>query len=141
MGSIKDIKQAVEARMVALAFEQSDEEFDFDSEPDSQMDKLFRVKIEMEENRYYSDNLSNPLDNIIIWIAYKTKRNKRTAGDAALDDRETIEVDLINHASITGLASDPLLTMDKEAVQEKYLENYLISRLVFTADYIRDVSA
>lgn len=141
MGSIKDIKQAVEARMVALAFEQSDEEFDFDSEPDSQMDKLFRVKIEMEENRYYSDNLSNPLDNIIIWIAYKTKRNKRTAGDAALDDRETIEVDLINDVSITGLASDPLLAMDKEAVQEKYLENYLINRLVFTVDYIRDVSA
>jgi len=140
MGAIKDIKNAVEARMVALGFSQSDEMFDFDSEPDSQMDKLFRVEIEMEENNYYSGNQSNPLDNIIIWVAYKTKRNERTVGDTALDDREAIEVDLINHASITGLSSDPLLTMDKEAVQEKYLENYLINRLVFTANYLRDVS-
>lgn len=141
MGDLTDIKQAIEARMVVLKFLKSDEMFDFDNEPDSQMDKLFRIEVEMEENRYYAGNVSNPLDNIIIWIARKTKQNKRVVGDLALDDRETIEVDLINHSSITGLDSDPLLMMDKEAIMEKYLANYLINRLVFTADYIRDVSA
>ena len=75
-----------------------------------------------------------------IWRAYKTKRNERTVGDTALDDNETIEVDLINHASITGLSSDPLLWMDQEAVAEKYLEHYMIMKIAFTVDFIRDVS-
>ena len=140
MGDLTDIKQAIEARMVVLEFKQSDEKFDFDNEPDSQMDKLFRVDVELEENLYYSGNIANPKYLITIWRAYKTKRNKRTVGDTALDDNETIEVDLINHASITGQDTDPLLMMDKEAVAEKYLENYMIMRLVFTVDYIRDIS-
>ncbi len=141
MGDLTAIKQAIEARMVVLNFIKSNEKFDFDDVPESVIDKAFIISIKLGENPYLAGDLSNPKDIITILIAYKTLRNERTVGDTALDDRETIEVDLINHASITGLGTDPLLTMDQEAESEKYLDHYLISRLVFTVDYIRDISA
>ena len=57
------------------------------------------------------------------------------------NDRETIEKDLINAASISGLSSNPLLQMDGDATAQKYKNDYLISRLVFSVNYLRDISA
>ncbi len=127
--------------MVVLTFVKSNEKFDFDDVPDSVINKAFIVSVSRGENVYHSGNLSNPKDIVEILIAYKTLRNERTIGDTAIDDRESIEVDLINHASITGLGTDPLLILNQEAESEKLLEHYLVSRLGFTVDYIRDVSA
>lgn len=140
MGDLTAIKQAVEARMVVLTFVKSNEKFDFEDVPNSVIDKAFIVSVSRGENEYLSGNLSNPKDILEILIAYKTKRNERVVGDIAIDDRETIEVDIINHASITGLDTDPLLILNQEAESEKLLEHYLVSRLGFTVDYIRDVS-
>ncbi len=139
MGDIKDIVEAIEARLVANSFVATEEVFDFDTVPNSVIDKAFRIETTIIENPYYSENISNPLEEIEILIAYEALRKTRTQWKTALDDRETLEVDLINHATI-GAIADTLLTMDREATTQKYLENYLISRLVFTANYIRDIS-
>uniref|UniRef100_A0A6H1ZF70 Tail protein n=1 Tax=viral metagenome TaxID=1070528 RepID=A0A6H1ZF70_9ZZZZ len=140
MGSIKDIITAIEVRLTALGFIISDEVFDFDSEPTSKIDNAYRIETRMIENTGQMFNLVNTVDEVTIYIAYKAGRNRRTVWKSALDDRETIEVDLINAAGISGLSSDPLLTMDQEASQTKELTNYIISRLVFAVDYVRDVS-
>ena len=141
MGSIKDIVEAVETRMVALGFTQTDEVFDFNAVPESKINKAFRIETRLRTGRYHSGNLSNPIESLEIWIAYKATRNRRIVAKAGLDDRETIETDLINAASITGLASDPLLTMDQEASNQKLLPNHLIVKLAFSVDYLRDASA
>lgn len=141
MGDIKDIVEAIEARLVVNSFKATEEVFDFDTVPDSIIDKAFRIETSIIENPYYSGDISNPKEEIEVLIAYKALRKTRTKWKSALDDRETLENDLINHASISGLSSDPLLMMDREATTQKYLEGYLISRLVFTVDYIRDISS
>jgi len=140
MGDIKDIQEAIEARMVALGFTQTEDVFDFEAVPGSIANQAFRVETEPIANPYYSFNIANTKERISIWICYKTYRKRRTVQKTAQDDRETIEVDLINHASISGLSTDPLLTMDAEATQEKLLEHWLVSKLAFTADIIRDIS-
>jgi len=140
MGSIKDIVEAIETRMIALGFTQIDEVFDFNAVPESKINKAFRIETRLRTGRYHSGNLSNPIESLEIWIAYKATRNRRTIAKAGLDDRETIESDLINAAGITGLASDPLLQMDQEASNQKLLPNHLIVKLAFSVDYLRDVS-
>ena len=141
MGSIKDIVEAVETRMVALGFTQTDEVFDFNAVPQSKINKAFRIETRLRTGRYHSGNLSNPIESLEIWIVYKATRNRRTVAKTGLDDRETIETDLINAAGISGLDSDPLLMMDQEASNQKLLPNHLIVKLAFSVDYLRDVSA
>lgn len=140
MGAIKDIVEAIEARMVALGYTETEEVFDFDAVPDSVIDSSFRIEVEGIESAYDSGNVGRKIDSIDIWIAFKELRKPRTQWKTALDARETIEVDLINHASISSLDSDPLLMMDREASIEKYLGDYLILKLSFSCDYLRDIS-
>ena len=140
MGDIKSIIEAIEARMVALGFNTTEEVFDFDSIADSVIDKSFRIETSVVENVYHSGNIAQTTEEIEMWIAYQIRRKARTVWKTGLDDRETIENDLINAASISGLSSDPLLQMDREATTQKYLMDYLVSKLVFSCDYIRDVS-
>ena len=140
MGSIKDIVEAVETRMVALGFTQIDEVFDFNAVPESKINKAFRIETRLRTGRYHSGNLSNPIESLEIWIAYKATRNRRTVAKTGLDDRESIETDLINAAGISGLDSDPLFMMDQEASNQKLLPNHLIVKLAFSVDYLRDVS-
>ena len=140
MGAIKDIIEAIEVRMDTLGFTQTDDVFDFKTIPQSRINKAFRVETRIRSNDYYPGNVAHVKETIEIWIAYKAKRNRRTVWKNGLNDRETIEVDLINAAGISGLSCDPLLTMDQEASSQKELPNHIISKLVFTADYIRDIS-
>ena len=140
MGAIKDIIEAIEVRMDVLGFTQTDDVFDFKTVPQSRINKAFRLETRTRSNDYYPGDVSNVKETIEIWIAYKAKRNRRTVWKTGLDDRESIEVDLINAAGISGLSCDPLLIMDQEAGSQKELPNHIISKLVFTADYIRDVS-
>jgi len=140
MGALKDIVAAVENEMVALGFKKSRDVFDFERVPDSLIDKAFRVEVRNLANRYYSGNVGNPKDEVSVWIAYKLHRDPLTAWKAALDDQETVERALINDAELRALSSDPILTMDGEKTTQKYLEEYLISRLAFTADYLKDIS-
>jgi hypothetical protein len=79
-------------------------------------------------------------EEIAIWIAYKMKRDARAAWKMALDDRETIEDDLVNDPTIMALSSDPLLALNSEASSQKYLEDYFVSKLAFTADYLRTIT-
>ena len=140
MGAIKDIIEAIEVRLVALGYSATEEVFDFDTVPDSVIDNSFRIEVENLETVYDSGNIARNKDSIDIWIAYKELRKPRTQWKTALDARETIEVDLINHDSISGLSSDPLLVMDGEATVEKYLGDYLILKLAFSCDYLKDIS-
>lgn len=140
MGAIKTIIQAVETRMTALGFTLTKEVFDFDLVPDSIINKAYRIETRMKSNRYDSGNIANSQDEISVWIAYKGLRNNRAVRDTALDDRETVEKDLVNSATILALSSNPLLMMDGEASIIKELENYLVSKLVFTADYLKSLA-
>lgn len=141
MGDIKEIQEAIEARMVAMGFTQTKEVFNFDEIPNSIIHKAFRIETALRSNPYYSGNISNPKETIDIWIAYKIKRDALAADKLAKDDRESIEVDLINHSSISELSSNPILMFDQEGSTAKYLANYLVSLLSFTVDYVRDVSS
>jgi hypothetical protein len=140
MGALKDIVTAIEDKMVALGFKKTKDVFDFEHVPDSVINKAFRIEARTVENRYYSGNVGNPKDEISLWIAYKLHRDPLAAWKAALDDQEAIERALINDAALRALPSDPLLMMDREQSTQKYLENFLISKLAFTADYLRDIS-
>jgi len=140
MGVLKDIVTAIENKMVSLGFKKTKEVFDFERVPDSVIDKAFRIETRTVENRYYSGNIGNPKDELSIWIAYKLHRDPLAAWKSALDDQETIERGLINDTALRALSSDPMLMMDREQSTQKYLENYLVSRLAFTADYLRDIS-
>lgn len=141
MSVIGDIIGAIETRMAALGFTATDEVFDFDAVPNSIVNKAFRIETRMLRNEYHPGDVANPVDAIEVLIAYKTFRNPRTAWKTALGDRETIEKDLINAASISALSCNPLLAMDGEASAQKYKDDYLISRLVFSVNYLRDISA
>jgi hypothetical protein len=140
MSKIRAIIEAIEARMAALAFAPTKEAFDFDGVPDSVIHKAFRIESRVLENRYGMDNQVNPREEIAIWIAYKMRRDALAAWKGALDDRETIENDLVNSPAIMALDSDPLLALNSEASAQKYLKNYLVSKLAFTADYLRTIS-
>lgn len=140
MGAITDIIAAVEARMLVLGFEQSNDVFDFDTVPSSNIHKAFRIETRILRNPYHSGDVANPREELIIWIAYRATRDVNAAWKSALNDRESVERDLINAASISGLSCDPLLQMDSEASAQKYLESYLVSKLAFTVDYVRDIS-
>jgi len=137
---IRSIIEAVEARMAALGFTATKAVFDFDNVPDSVIHKAYRIESRVIENRYGMDNLANPREEIAIWIAYKMKRDARATWKGALDDREAIEDDLVNDPAIMALDSDPLLALNSEASAQKYLEDYLISKLAFTADYFRKLA-
>ncbi|MAH50285.1 hypothetical protein CMI37_30975 [Candidatus Pacearchaeota archaeon] len=140
MGSIKDIVQAMEARLVDLGFSKSTEQFTFEAVPDSIIHKSFFVETNLSENPYHSFNISNPKEGIIVMICYDPFRVERTGRDTALDDRETIENDLVNHADIAGLSSDPLLMMDGGYSMVEFVGRFLVSQIAFSVDYIRDIS-
>jgi hypothetical protein len=140
MGALKDIVNAVETKLVSLGFKKTKDVFDFERAPDSTIDKAFRIETKSLENRYYRGGVGNPRDEVSIWIAYKLHRDPLASWKAGLDDQETIERALINDATIQALPSDPLLVLDGEKSTQKYLENYLVSRLSFTADYLKDIS-
>lgn len=140
MGAIKEIVEAIETQMTALGFTATDEMFDFDGVPDSIIDKAFRIETRVISNSYYPGHQANPIESVEIYIAYQLCRDPRSVWKTALDDRETIENDLVNASAIMALSSDPLLAMNNEATTQSYLADYLVSKLVFDCDYIRDIS-
>ncbi len=140
MSSLGDIVTAIETRLTTLAYKATDEVFNFDAVPNSIIDKAYRMETRLIRNEYHLNNQANPNEEISIYIAYKAKRNTRTVWKTALGDRETIEKDIVNAAAIRALASDPLVMMNGEASTMKYLGDYLVSRLVFTIDYLRDIT-
>jgi hypothetical protein len=139
MGEIKTIVEAVETKLAALGFTATEEVFDFDAVPSSVIHKAFRIETRVLENRYNLDGQTNPKEEIAVWIAYKTYRSPRAAQKTALDDRETIEAAVVNDPVLLALDSDPILAMDGEASREKLVSDVLVSRISFTADYIRQI--
>jgi len=137
---IRTLIEAIETRMTVLGFTATNTVFDFDLVPDSVIHKGYRIESRIIGNNYGMDNQANPREEISIWVAYKMKRDARAAWKSALDDREAIEDDLVNNPTIMALASDPLLTLDSEASAQKYLKDYFILKLAFTADYLRTIS-
>jgi len=137
---IRTLIETIETRMTALGFTATNTVFDFDLVPDSVIHKAYRIESRIVGNNYDMGGLANPREEISIWVAYKMKRDARAAWKTALDDREAIEDDLVNSPTIMALDSDPLLTLDSEASAQKYLEDYLVSKLAFTADYLRTIS-
>jgi hypothetical protein len=140
MSAIGDIVGAIEGRLAALGFAPTDEVFSFDAIPSSIIHKSFRLETRMLQNDYHLGDVGNPIEAIDIYVVYRTLRNPRTAWKLALSDREVIEKDLINAVSICGLSCDPLLHMNGEATAQAYKDDFLISRLVFTVNYLQDLA-
>jgi hypothetical protein len=140
MGDTKSLVRAVAARLAALGFSQSGEVFNFQAIPDSVIDKSFRIETRPVRNQYHSGEIAETDEMIDIWIAYDTAGGILETWEDAIDNREEIELDLINAESISSLPTDPLLAMDPEASIQKYLGNYLVQRISFKANHIRDVS-
>ena len=138
-GTLSTIINAIETVVVTAGFVKSSEVFDFDVVPASIIHKAFRIESKILRNEYNIGSQANPVEEITIWVAYKTYRDLLAAWKTSLDDRETIESAVVNSAAILALASDPILMMNGEASTQKYLEDILVSKLVFTADYLRDI--
>ena len=140
--ALRAIVEAVETRLAALGFKTTEEVFDFEGIPSSVMDKSFRIDVRLVSSTYEAGNQANPIFEMDIYIAYRVPAggSRRTKWKTALDDLEAIEVDLINAPSIRDLSCNPVLTLDREASTQKYLEDYVISRVTFTVDYLRDLN-
>jgi len=136
-GTLTAIIGAIETILTSSGFVKAADAFDFDAVPSSVIHKAYRIESRILQNRYGLDNLSNPLEEIAIWIAYKTFRDPVAARNTAYDDRETIESAIVTSAAIQALASSPILELNGEASATKLLEDILVSKLVFTADYLR----
>lgn len=137
--AIVTLIEAIEARLVNLGYKATEDWFDFESVPSSIIHQSFRITTAPEDITYHSDNLANPIEGIEIWLAFWKKRVTRTNIKTMLTSyREDVEVDLLK-IDTQGLASDPLMTL-KEAEFGKDNENFLILRLKFHANYLRDVS-
>ena len=133
--------EAIETRLEALGYKETEEWFDFDSVPSSVNHQAVRIETRPEEIKYHADNLTNPIEAITIWLVFWKKRVARTDIKTMLASyREDIETDLLNSPAILGLASDPLLEL-KEAELGKEKENFLIMRLMFHANYLRYIGS
>lgn len=131
--------EAIETRLKALGYKETEEVFDFDSVPSSVIHQAFRIETQPEEVIYHAGNLANPIEAITIWFAFWKKRVTRTNIKTMLTSyREDVETDLLK-ISTQGLASDPLMEL-KEAEFGKDNQNFLILRLMFHANYVRSVS-
>lgn len=139
-GDLTTIILAVEARLAELGFKAAKEVFDFDAVPDSIIDKAYRIETRLSGNDYQLGNRAATTESIEIYIAYKLGRSPVAAWYEALDDREEIEKDIIGNATIAALAQAPILALNEEAAALKYLESYLVSKVVFRCDYIRDLT-
>lgn len=139
-GDLTAIIGAIKTRMTALGFVQADAVFDFDAVPDSIIDKAYRLETRLLTNDYGLGNRADTVESIEIFIAYALERAPVTAWEEALDDRERIEKDIVNNATVAALAQAPILTLNQEAAALKYLEQYLVSKVVFRCDYIRSLA-
>ena len=139
-GDLSAILTAVEARLTALGFKAAKDVFDFDAVPDSIIDKSFRVVPRQLDNEYILGQTALTADELAVFIAYKTKRDGSVVLATALDDRERIEKDVINDAALIALAQSPILTLTGDEAVVKYLDNYLVSKVVFRCDYIRSLT-
>ena len=140
-GDLTAIIAEIGKRLEALGFKPVKTVFDFDAVPDSIIDKAYRVETRLAGNDYNMGNQATTTETVEIFIAYKLGRDSAAAWAKALDDRETVERDIINDGTIAGLPSDPILALNQEAAAQKYLENYLVSKIVFRCDYIRDLAS
>ncbi len=140
-GDLSTIIAAIEVRLAVLGFTKSKTVFDFDSVPDSIIDSAYRIDSRQLENEYIMGNNALTADELSIFIAYKMTRDGSVVLSKALDDRETIEKDIIENVSITTCPTQkPILALSGEASAAKYLTNYLVSKLAFRCDYIRDLT-
>ena len=139
-GDLTAIITALKARMTALGFVQADAVFDFDTVPDSIIDKAYRLETRLLTNDYGLGQRAMTVESVEIFIAYSLERASVTTWEEALDDRERIEKDIVNNATVAALAQAPILTLNQEAAALKYLEQYLVSKVVFRCDYIRSLA-
>lgn len=139
-GDMTAILAAVRTRMASLGFKESAAVFDFDTMPDTAIDRAFRIETRVVGNEYILGNKSVTTEELGVFVAYKLKRKDMDALDAALDDRERIEKDVINDPTIAALAQGPILRMAGESMTIKYSDNYLVSKIALTCDYIRSLT-
>ena len=142
--ALKTIIEAIEARLTALGFTATEEVFDFEAVPDSIANKAYRIESKRAGCEYLMNHLTNPREAIEIYVAYLISavagHKPRTAWKTALDDQESIEKDLCTNVTILALASNPLITMDGDASAIKERGDYIVSRMVFNCDYLRDIT-
>jgi len=138
-GDLTTIVAKIRERLEALKFKSSKTVFDFDSVPDSTIDRSYRIETRLLENEYHLGGRAGTAEAIEIYIAYKAK-DQVEAMIRAADDREVIEKDLLWDETIAGLAQRPILNLENEAAAQKYLEDYFVSKTVFRCDYSRDIS-
>jgi K+-sensing histidine kinase KdpD len=135
-GAIGTIIAAVEARMTALGFTATDEVFNFDAVPDSVINKAYRIETRLLDKQSMTGQTARVQEELTVYVAYRpAAQSLRTSWKTAMDDREAIEKDITNAASILALASGPFIFLDRETDNQKYVLDYLVSKLVFTVHY------
>lgn len=139
-GDLRTILDAIRVRMDSLGFKATDKAFDFDAVPDSLMDRAYRIETRLLESTPILGNRAVTAEELAVFVAYKLKRKDADALDAALDDREKIERDIVNDATVAALAQRPILRLAGDSMAVKYLDNYLVSKTVLRCDYDRDIS-
>lgn len=122
--------------MTALGFKVTEEVFNFDAVPDSIINKAYRIETRLIDKQNMTGQMARVQEEMTIFVAYRpAAQSLRTAWKTSNDDRETIEKDLINNATILALASGPFIFLDRETSGQRYVLDYLVSRLVFTVHY------
>jgi hypothetical protein len=136
--ALNSIITAIETHLTTLGFSMTDDVFDFDAAPDSIINKAARITVRRVGNEYYSGDLANPKDEVTIWIAYQAggAMSKRTVEKAAIDDRQAIEIALLNSVTLKALQpADPFLTFDGDEASTKELGDYIVSKIPVHVDY------
>lgn len=135
-GVLMTIVEAFEARLEALGFVASPEIFDFNGVPSSIIDKAYRIETVHRATQALSGNGLNESWAIEIYIAYQGDQGMRAAWGAAHDDREAIEDDILTNNAIAALA---VVLPDQDSAAQKYLSSFLVSKVVFRVDYVRQL--
>ena len=129
---------AIETHLTTLGFVMCEDVFNFDAVPDSIINKSVRITTRRTGTIYYSGDLANPKDEVTIWIAYQAggAMSKRTVEKTAIDDRQAIEIALLNSTTIKALQpSDPFLTFEGDEASTKELGDYIVSKIPVHVDY------
>lgn len=137
-GYLTTITKAVETVLQDLGFKATDEIFDFDHTPNSAINKAYRIESTPLANECLTGNAMIASWSVEIYVAYKLKRDPHAAWEAAQDDREAIENAILMDPAILALG---VVLPDQKATLQKYLEEYLVSKVALRFDYVRQLAA
>ena len=137
-GYLTTLTAAVEAVLLGLGFKATDEIFDFDHTPGSVINRAYRVEATPLANECLTGNAMIASWSVDIYVAYRLKRDPHAVWGLAQDDRELIENAILMDPGVMALG---VVLPDQKATLQKYLEEYLVSKVALRFDYVRQLTA